>query len=256
MDNRKIVLLAGRGVTTNILYNALNKDFPIHSIILEEGVSKKEFLKKRIHHLGLRKVSGQVLFQVSIARMLHFFSAKRKKEILQQFNLEDRPLPTEKIIPVHSVNDDKCIDALQKINPAIVVVIGTRIISKKVLNCIGAKFVNIHAGITPKYRNVHGAYWALVNNDKDNCGVTVHLVDEGIDTGSVIYQTKISITSKDNFITYPFLQLAEGIIYMKKALQDIFEEKLVLKNGTAESKIWHHPTFFQYLYQRLVHGKK
>lgn len=256
MTNRKIVLLAGKGATTNILYNALKKDFAIHSIILEDGVGKKEFLSKRVRHLGFGKVTGQVLFQVSVVKLLHFFSAKRKKEILKEFNLNTTPLPVEKIIPVDSVNEQKCIDALQQINPTIVVVIGTRIISKKVLDCIGAKFVNIHAGITPRYRNVHGAYWALVNNDKDNCGVTVHLVDAGIDTGSVLYQTKISITSKDNFITYPFLQLAEGIIYLKKALHDIFEQKLVIKKGTVDSKMWHHPTVFQYLYHRIVHQKK
>lgn len=256
MSNQKIVLLAGKGITTNILYNALNKDFTIDTIILEESISKKEFLKKRIKHLGFWKVSGQVLFQLSIVKMLHFFSAKRRKEILQKFNLEDNPLPPGKTIPVKSVNDDECIAALQKINPDVVVVIGTRIISKKVLDCIAAKFVNIHAGITPRYRNVHGAYWALVNNDKDNCGVTVHLVDAGIDTGSIVYQTKISITPKDNFITYPLLQLAEGITYLKKTLHDIFEEKLVLKKGTADSRIWYHPTFLQYLYHRIVHHKK
>ncbi len=256
MTHRKIVLLAGKGVTTNILYNALNKDFNIHSIILEDGVGKKEFLRKRIRHLGYRKVTGQVLFQLSVVKLLHFFSSKRKKEILKEFSLDNAPLPEAKIIPVCSVNEQKCIKALQEINPTIVVVIGTRIISKRVLDCIGAKFVNIHAGITPRYRNVHGAYWAIVNNDTDNCGVTVHLVDEGIDTGSVLYQTKISVTSKDNFITYPFLQLAEGIIYLKKALHDIFEEKIVIKKGTADSRIWHHPTVFQYLYNRIVYQKK
>jgi folate-dependent phosphoribosylglycinamide formyltransferase PurN len=256
MSNKKIVLLAGKGNTTNILYNALNKDFTIDTIILEESISKKEFLKKRIKHLGVWKVTGQVLFLLSIVKMLHFFSAKRKKEILKNFNLEDNPLPPGKIMPVKSVNDNACIAALQKINPDVVVVIGTRIISKKVLDCIAANFVNIHAGITPRYRNVHGAYWALVNNDKDNCGVTVHLVDAGIDTGSIIYQNQISISQKDNFVTYPLLQLAEVIIYLKKALHDILEEKLVIKKGTADSKIWHHPTFRQYLYHRIVHHKK
>jgi len=256
MINRKIVILAGKGITTNILYNALNKDFAIDTVILEESISKKKFLKKRINSLGIWKVSGQVLFQLSIAKLLNFFSAKRKKEILQEFNLEVNPLPAEKIIHIKSVNDEECIAALQKINPDVVVVNGTRIISKEVLDCIPAKFVNIHAGITPRYRNVHGAYWALVNNDKDNCGVTVHLVDPGIDTGSIIYQSKISITRDDNFITYPLLQIAEGIIYLKKALHDIFEEKLVLKKGTADSRIWHHPTLRQYLYHRIVHRKK
>jgi folate-dependent phosphoribosylglycinamide formyltransferase PurN len=72
---------------------------------------------------------------------------------------------------------------LKAINPDLVIVNGTRIISKKVLSSINSKFVNIHVGITPKYRGVHGTYWALVNNDVENSGVTVHFVDEGIDTG-------------------------------------------------------------------------
>lgn len=256
MANQKIVLLAGKGITTNILYRALLKDFTIDTIILEESISRKVFLKKRIRHLGFWEVTGQVLFQISVAKMLRFFSTKRKNEILKEFDLDDKPLPLGKIIPVKSVNDDECIAALQRINPGVVVIIGTRIISKEVLDCIAAKFVNIHAGITPRYRNVHGAYWALVNNDRENCGITVHLVDPGIDTGGIIYQSRISISPKDNFITYPLLQLAEGIVYLKKALHDIFEEKLVLKKGMADSKIWHHPTLRQYLYHRIVHNKK
>jgi folate-dependent phosphoribosylglycinamide formyltransferase PurN len=60
---------------------------------------------------------------------------------------------------------------------------------------INSKFVNIHVGITPKYRGVHGTYWALVNNDVENSGVTVHFVDEGIDTGNIINQA-IVVPSK------------------------------------------------------------
>lgn len=256
MNAAKIVLLAGKGNTTNILYNALSEQYNIEKIILEDPVGKKEFIKRRIKRLGIRKVSGQVLFQLSIVKLLHFLSTKRKSEILKEYHLDNAPLPEEKIIHVPSVNDEECISILQKLYPTIVVVIGTRIISQKTLSCIPAKFVNIHAGITPKYRNVHGAYWALVNNDAENCGVTVHLVDSGIDTGSVIYQQPIKVTGKDNFVTYPLLQLGEGIIYLKKALNDILEENLVLKKGTSESKIWHHPGFLEYLYYRIIHNKK
>ncbi len=250
------MILAGPGISTDIVYNELKKDFTIEKIILEQPVNKIEFLKKRIKHLGIWAVCGQVLFQFLIVPILNFVSLKRKREILKKFNLNDNPLPPDKIIHVKSVNADETIAALQNVNPDIVVVNGTRIISKKVLNSIAVNFVNIHAGITPKYRNVHGAYWALVNNDIENCGVTVHLVDPGIDTGSVIYQSKILVTDQDNFTTYPLLQLAEGIVYLKKALHDIFEGNVIVKRGTDESKIWHHPTFRQYIYQRIVHHKK
>jgi methionyl-tRNA formyltransferase len=256
MSKYRLIMFARQGPSTNILYNSLKNEYDIEAIIIEKPVSTKEFLKKRIKRLGFERVLGQVLFQVSIARFLNIASLKRKKEILEKYGLQDTPLPTEKVINVQSINSAECISLLKKINPELVIVNGTRIISKEVLNSTGVKFVNIHAGITPKYRNVHGAYWAIVNNDISNCGVTVHLVDPGIDTGKIIYQQKIAITAKDNFSTYPILQLAEGIICLKNALNDIFGNNLVFKENKLESKVWYHPTLWQYIYYRLVHKKK
>jgi len=256
MNKRKLILLARNGASTRILYNSLKNDFEIGAIIVEKPVSAKEFIKKRVKKLGLVKVAGQVLFQFSIAPILRLISAKRIKEILNVYELEDTPMPAEKIIRLNSVNDNECLLLLKEINPEVVIVNGTRIISKAILNSIPAKFVNIHAGITPKYRNVHGAYWALVNNDPENCGVTVHLVDAGIDTGNIIYQKKIPVSSRDNFVTYPFLQLAEGIILLKKALLDIVANRVKFQKNDLESKVWYHPTIWQYIFYRIVHNKK
>ncbi|MDB5222724.1 MAG: formyl transferase [Chitinophagaceae bacterium] len=256
MKDKKIVMVAGKGASTNILYNALKNEFAIEAIILEEPVSKKEFLKKRVKKLGLWKVAGQILFQLFVPKILEIGSKKRKKEILLKYNLDDSALPGEKIIHVKSVNDKECRDSLQKIHPDIVLVNGTRIISAHILNSIPARFINIHAGITPQYRGVHGGYWALVNNDKENCGVTVHFVDTGIDTGKIIYQKRITVTEKDNFVTYPLLQLAEGIPYVKKALKNAFNGTIITETNTNKSFLWYHPTIWQYLYQRLLKGKK
>ncbi|MEO5781698.1 MAG: formyl transferase [Ginsengibacter sp.] len=254
MEAKKIIMLAGKGSSTDILYNSLKNDFDISSVILEEPINKKEFLKKRIKKLGLWEVSGQVIFHLIIVKFLSLTSSKRKKEILQQYHLDDSPVPEGKVIHVNSVNDDKCLKNLQELNPDLVIVNGTRIISKKILDSVKARFINIHVGITPKYRGVHGGYWALVNNDEENCGVTIHFVDAGIDTGSILYQTKISVSKKDNFLTYPLLQLAEGISYMKVAISEILNDSVKTKVGLQESKLWYHPTIWQYLRYRL--GKR
>ncbi len=249
-------MLARPGDSTNILFHSLQNDFEIEAVILEKPMAASELIKKRIKKLGWRTVAGQLLFQFSIARILKRTSLKRKKEILQEYGLQITALPTEKIMQVASVNSDECIELIKKINPELVIVNGTRIISQSVLNATLVKFINIHAGITPKYRNVHGAYWAIVNNDMENCGVTVHLVDKGIDTGNIIYQEKITITEKDNFSTYPFLQLAEGIVLLKRAINDFFNNQISARPRNLESKLWYHPTLWQYIYHRLVHNKK
>ena len=100
MKKHRLIILAQKGASTNILYHALKSDYNIETIILESPVSKKEFLKKRIKKLGILMVLGQVLFQLFVVPVLQFFSSKRKKEILESYDLEDSPLPGEKVTQV------------------------------------------------------------------------------------------------------------------------------------------------------------
>ena len=256
MASERIVLLAGQWDTTAIVYNFLKDHFSVKKVLIEEPVPRKEFLKKRIKKLGWFTVGGQVLFQLLIGKSLQKTSRKRIQQILQQYGLKKNPIPSSEIIPLHSVNGDDCLKELTRLQPDVIVVHGTRIISKKILNGIACPFVNIHAGITPRYRGSHGAYWALANNDAAHCGVTVHLVDAGIDTGNTLYQSNIPITDKDNFATYAYLQLGEGLHCLKKALQDISEGKMKTQKNELDSALWHHPTLWGYLYKRIFKGIK
>jgi methionyl-tRNA formyltransferase len=252
MENKKIVLLATDGFSTNVLYNLLHQNALIDTVILENKIDKKSLIKRRIKKLGLIKTAGQLIFQAVAVPLLDVFSGKRKAALKRQFNLDSTHVPLSKIKRVSSVNSDAAIQLLRQINPDLVIINGTRIISKKTLESVKCKFINTHAGITPKYRGVHGAYWALVNNDKENCGVTVHLVDAGIDTGGILYQSNIAVSKKDNFSTYPVLQLAAGMPLLLKAIRDNLENKLALKESGNESHLWHHPAIWEYIYNRLV----
>lgn len=252
----KIILLAGNGDSSLYMYNGLKDEYEILNVIIENPVSKKKFLQRRVKKLGIITVFGQLLFQVILVKILQFFSKHRIEEIKNENNLSLEGIPESKLIKVQSVNSNECRYILNTINPDIIIVNGTRIISKKILNTTNAVFVNTHAGITPKYRGVHGAYWALANNDIENCGVTVHFVDEGIDTGGVLYQRNIEPIKKDNFTTYTYLQIAEGIHLMKKALNDIKNNNVLLKNIKIESKLWSHPTIWKYILLRISKGIK
>ncbi len=257
MKYKKIVLLAGKGESTNIVFNSINKRFDVFSAIIEEKEDTKTFLKRRVRRLGIITVFGQILFQILIAKPLDIFSKNRKKEIINDNSLDLSEIPNEKINAVESVNSETTIVLLKKINPDIVIVNGTRIISKKVLESVNCKFINIHAGITPKYRGVHGTYWALVNNDIKNSGVTVHFVDSGIDTGIIINQASVIPKKEDNFSTYPLLQLSEGLKILNKTIQDLMDNSLVTQEEKlTESILWYHPTIWKYLFYRITKGVK
>ena len=251
----KTVMLCKLGDNTSIVYNKISKIFPIEAVIVEQPMPKKEFLKKRIKKQGLWKTVGQMAFIALVNPFLRKESAERRKEILEENQASTDPTALkEKAIYLESVNSDECIALLQKINPDVVVVNGTRIISKKVLECIDGVFINMHAGITPKYRGSNGAYWAFYNRDDENAGVTVHLVDPGIDTGGILYQSVISITERDNYCTYPLLQVCAGVEHEIKAIRDVMNGTLETKKNNLPSSIYNHPTIFQYLKRRIKDG--
>jgi methionyl-tRNA formyltransferase len=184
-------------------------------------------------------------------------SRRRVGEIIQQFDLDASPIPATKLTRVRSVNSDDTIRFLQEIQPSVVVVSGTRIIAGRVLDSVAAVFINMHAGITPMYRGVHGGYWALVEKNIDACGVTVHEVDTGVDTGRILGQTRITPDGADNFATYGFLQLATGVPLLKRAVRDACEGQLrPVAAPSGQSRLWTHPTLAEYIYHRMKSGVK
>jgi methionyl-tRNA formyltransferase len=62
------------------------------------------------------------------------------------------------------------------------------------------KTINCHAGKLPFYRGRNILNWALIN-DEQEFGITVHYVDEGVDTGDIVLQKIFPITDADNYGT-------------------------------------------------------
>ena len=60
--------------------------------------------------------------------------------------------------------------------------------------------INCHAGMLPFYRGRSVLNWALVN-DESAVGITVHFVDDGIDTGDIILQHHLAISDEDDYQT-------------------------------------------------------
>ena len=255
MENKKVLLLLTSGLTSNVIYNALNEKFNVSKVIIEAKESKSTYLKRRIKKLGFTVVFGQVMFKIIAVPVLKYFSKQNIQAYLSQHNINFKEISAE-VIPVASVNSEEVVDLISKESPDVIVINGTSIISKKVLSTITCPVINMHAGITPMYRGVYGGYWSLVNKDVANCGVTVHLVDAGIDTGKVLYQTRIEISSKDNFVVYPVKQMIAGLPYLVKAVEDALSNNIQHLKTEGKSSLWKHPTLAEYLYNRIIKGVK
>jgi methionyl-tRNA formyltransferase len=251
MNAKKIIIVASPGELTNILYHGISKRYEINKVVIEEKPPLTAILKRRIKKKGVVKVIGQLTFRLFIYTILRAFSKKRIQEIQTEYDLSIKSIPSEKITYVTSINTTETIALLQKLSPELIVVSGTRIISEKVLSSVNAEWFNIHTGITPLYRGVHGGYWAITNHDKENCGVTIHKVDKGIDTGSILAQNIIRPQKNDNFYTYPYLQYAIGIHLFHEVITNFYTNTLSPLPAKTASRLWHHPTAWEYLYNYL-----
>mgnify|MGYP001770929978 CR=1 FL=1 len=256
MGKLKVVMLICDGSSSRIIYHKLKNDCDIVCVIKEDSIPNSILLKNRIKKLRYIKVFGQLTFMV-FNKFLKLISKARIEEIKNKHNLDTSSIEHDNIVSVNSINDKKVEDILKEMNPDLVLVNGTRIIKSNILSSLDKPFVNTHVGITPKYRGVHGGYWALANNDKENCGVTVHLVDEGIDTGNILYQAIIETSEEDNFNTYPYLQTAQAIDLLGSVLNDLKNDGLKPKESlTKESALWSHPTIFEYVKNFIKFGVK
>jgi methionyl-tRNA formyltransferase len=253
------LLLASRDdPAKDMVYNAINPLHEISLVILEKPVNKLSMIKRRVKKLGIIRVLGQLAFQTIVVKLLASLSKKRRTELMKSLNLNTARIPAEKVKQVDTINDDVCLEQIRSFEPDLILVKGTRIISKKILSCTNAPFINMHVGITPRYRGVHGAYWALANKDRENAGTTIHYVDAGIDTGNIIAQQRIEISSKDNFITYPLLQIAAGIELLKSIIPQVLsgnKNTVAVKSETV-SRLYYHPTIWYYLRRRIFNGVK
>lgn len=255
----RVVLLAGQGVATNIVYNRLARYFEDVVVVQEGPLERWSLARRRAKKLGWPTVLGQVAFVSTVVPWLEWRARRRVGELMATFCLDPTPVPN--VRRVGTVNDPLTSELLRELRPSAVVVQGTRIISRSTLESIECPVLNLHAGVTPTYRGVHGGYWALAAGRPDLVGTTVHLVDAGIDTGPVVAQATFSPAEADSIATYPYLHLASGLPLLVEAVQSVLRGDELPSGanssstlGSGGSPLRSHPTIWGYLWLRARRG--
>ncbi len=235
-----LAILTQSTIDAERLYAAFKDECRVVAVLVEDGPSKLSIFSRRMKRTGFLDAFGQALMVLLVMPALRFLSRERIR------TLESVPhatVPTELLHRVRSVNDADARAVLRAASPDTILVYGTRLLSKLFLEEVHARIVNIHAGITPEYRGGHGAYWAFAEGRPELAGVTLHKIDEGIDTGEILAQATIVPSVHDSFVTYPILQRELGIELAKSYLRS-GETRPAL--GKEKGPLYTHPTAWKY----------
>ncbi len=108
-----------------------------------------------------------------------------------------------------------------------------KIISKKIIQRAKRPIINLHLSFLPFNRGAHPNFWSFIENTPS--GVSIHEIDDGVDTGPIIFQKKIKFDYKKNKnITF---KSTYNVLF--KEVESLFERninKLVSKNYKTQKQ--------------------
>ena len=100
------------------------------------------------------------------------------------------------------------------------------IIKKEQINKSSAPIINLHVSYLPWNKGAHPNFWS--HYECTPSGVTIHEIDQGIDTGNIIFQKYVKFKERENtfFLTYKRLIIE---------IEDMFNKNI----DSILSKKWH-----------------
>lgn len=90
-----------------------------------------------------------------------------------------------------TLNGQVMLSHLSGLAPDVILLGGVGVVREKVIKSAKLGVLNAHPGIVPYYRGNYVVHWTILG--RDPIGVTVHLVDRGIDTGKVLSITHLEL---------------------------------------------------------------
>jgi methionyl-tRNA formyltransferase len=131
-------------------------------------------------------------------------------------------------------------DVLKKLAPDVIVVAAYgKILPKEIVNLAPHGCLNVHPSLLPMYRGASPIQAALLNGDKET-GVSIILLDLGLDTGDILAQEKIQIKPEDNAGTMHDKLSALGAELLIKVIPEYLNDNVILKvqDETSATCCW------------------
>lgn len=133
-----------------------------------------------------------------------------KNEVVGVFSQPDKPVGRKQIItpppvkqcaekyniPVfqpEKIKQTESVELIKSLGADLIVVVAYgKILSKEILDCTKYGCINVHASLLPEYRGAAPIQWAVIDG-KEKTGVTIQQMDEGLDTGDIIFVKETAI---------------------------------------------------------------
>lgn len=157
-----------------------------------EGLSYIWFRLGEAVHDSLDRLANQIVSSEKTQSLLRRAFPSRAFELADFTRIHNIP-----VIPVGNINSSQATEQLRQLDVDLGIVLGTRILKRSTFSVPAMGSVNLHKGKVPEYRGQPVGFWEIYDQ-QSSAGVTVHFVNEGLDTGDILGEATMQIHSKDS----------------------------------------------------------
>lgn len=203
---RSVILLTSPGLAQRLLASAFARRLPLVGIVVErpQATPDDPGSPQRAKQM-VRRILGNPAYDrlAAVRQYLKKSSAERRVERIESSLMskaaaelstlaEDRKGWPDgiQVLEAPQINDERVVAWCGERHPALLLVYGTSILRAPLIRVPSHGVLNAHASILPHFRGVFSEFWQVLQKRLDTAGVTIHFVDEGVDTGDIVLQVR------------------------------------------------------------------
>lgn len=183
-----IVVITTKGGSKRDFINTLQQETGgAVALVVLQNVKKKGTFKRVLsfyRKVGFLGIIPEIYYFLIVKLSPHKRRALAVLSSRSRLFAEDHGY-SAKTMQTDDVNEDSIYARVREIHPEIIVIWGGYIIKQRLLETAPCA-VNMHSGFVPYYRGVNGIENAILNNDFDHIGVTLHYAVPQVDAGEII----------------------------------------------------------------------
>jgi methionyl-tRNA formyltransferase len=185
----KIVLLAGDAPNQRALAHKLAAACDLAAVVVSQNVPRKP---PTFRALLPQRIDTRLFGRP-------FLDAWRGLQ--ERYTRAYDAFPDTRITRVRNVNDDDTVRTIEEAAPDLVLVSGTNIVGKKVMEAGNRRggVWNLHTGVSPYIKGgPNCTNWCLATGDFHLIGSTIMWIDAGIDTGALITTERTPLSGRED----------------------------------------------------------
>ncbi len=207
-------------------------------------------LRREINRVGLIRfldvAALRIYYRLFLWRKDHAWEMEQLRKLKSRYADIRSDIP---ILQTESPNSIEAEQFIRETSPDITIARCKVLLKERIFSIPTRGTFIMHPGICPEYRNSHGCFWALVQGELNNVGMTLLQIDKGVDTGPIY-----------GYYRYPFDEQNESHIVIQQRVVfdnlDAVQSKLLeieagvaaaLDTGGRSSAAWGAPWLTAYL---------